>query len=230
MDGEVMQRVAAMRAAIAKLRTELDALTEAEEQLSEKLRSLGIDDAITTVDLPTVAGLPSRRKKRAAVGAGGELSTIKAAAAGAGLMLGVALVVLLALNLVTRRSEPAPIASASASASVAPPAASVVPVAAATTPSAEPAPSAAPPPSASAEAPPKPEMGAITVLCTPRCDWITDNGAPLSPGNLVGVPVPVGPHRIEARANGVKRSYSVNVAPNQTREVRINLEPVDRGF
>lgn len=225
MDGELMERVTSLRAAIARMRTDLDAVLAAEQELTEKLRALGIDDAITTVDLPTIAGLPSRRKNKDAATPARETSTLKAAAVGAGLMLGVALVVLLSLNLVTRggatavasaaSSVPTPVAVPTPSVAPPPPIVSVAPVV-----------SAAP----SVEPKPPPEMGALTILCTPRCDAITDNGAPLSPGNLVGVPVVAGPHRIEARGNGMKRSYSVNVAPNETREVKVTLEHVDRGF
>jgi len=229
MSADLMERVTSLRAAIAKLRTDVDTVVAAEAELAEALRSAGIDDAITTVDLPTIAGLPSRRKKTSASAtpAGGrDISVLKAGAAGAALMLGVSVVILLALNLVRRAETPAPAPVASVAPSSVP---TPTPVAIPTPAPVPPPPSASAAPSAPAE-PVKPEMGALTILCTPRCDAITDNGIPLSPGNLVGVPVAAGPHRIEARGNGVKRAYNVNVAPNQTRELKILLEVVDRGF
>jgi hypothetical protein len=76
-------------------------------------------------------------------------------------------------------------------------------------------------------------MGALTIVCTPRCDSIVDNGTPLSPGNLVAVPVPAGHHKVVLTSGGVKKTFSVSVAAGQTRELKADLEhagPVDRGF
>lgn len=222
---ELMVRVAAMRAAMGKLRADLDVLVEAEHALGEKLRAMGLDDAQTTVDLPTIPGLPSRRKRGSEAPAPIALSPMRAAMLGAGLTLGLAFVILLVVNIQISRSmkaaEPAPPPTVTGLVVMSPSAPPPIPAP-------EPIVSAAP--SASVDA--KPEMGAITIVCTPRCDSITDNGTPLSPGNLVAVPVPVGPHKIVVAGNGKQRTFSITIAPGQTRDLHASFESqsVDRGF
>lgn len=232
-----------LRGQIARLKSELEALADAEHALSEKLRTLGLDESITTVDLPTVAGLPSRRSKRRTSSSSlPPPSTTPAwvpAAVGAGLVLGVAIVVLLALNLQqSKRAEAPPVGpSPLTSVAVPAPAPASPPSALAATPPApvppSPPASATPAEAASVE-PPKPEMGSLSIVCTPRCDSIVDNGVALTPGNVVALPVRAGPHKVVVSAGPTKRTLSVTVLPGQAKELRIDLErptPVrDPGF
>lgn len=231
---DIEPELQALRGQIARVKSELEALAEAESVLSEKLRTLGLDESITMVDLPTVAGLPSRRKKRPS-SSSSSLPPPKPpgtvwvpAAVGAGLLLGVAIVVLLAMNLQqAKRAESVAVA--------APPVTSVI-VPAPRDPIPPPAPVETTPPvpvpaPASAEAP-KPEMGQLSIVCTPRCDSIFDNGTPLTPGNVVALPVAAGPHKVVVTSGAVKRTMSVTIAPGQQKELRVDLEKggPDRGF
>jgi len=234
MAADLEAELQALRGSIARVKSDLEALAEAENVLSEKLRNLGLDESITSVDLPTVAGPPSRRgssqskRPSAPPVAAARAPSWVPAAVGAGLLLGVAIVVLLALNLqATKRVEAAP---ALAIPTVTAPSTQWIPPP-------EPVPSAAPapPPSSSAEKADNPEkgMGTLSIICTPRCDSIVDNGTPLSPGNLVALPVAAGPHKVVLTAGGVKRSFSVKMAPGETKELRADLEKPsapDRGF
>lgn len=68
-------------------------------------------------------------------------------------------------------------------------------------------------------------LGAITVVCMPKCDQIVDNGTSLGPGHIFNRPVPAGRHTLSLSApNGVKKNLVVEVAPEQTREVRISMD------
>jgi hypothetical protein len=59
----------------------------------------------------------------------------------------------------------------------------------------------------------------------PKCDQIIDNGTPLGPGHIFNRPVPAGRHVLVLSApNGVKKNLQVEVAPEQTREVRIPMD------
>lgn len=211
-----------LRGQIARVKSELEALAEAENVLSEKLRTLGLDESVTTVDLPTVAGLPSRRRRRSSSSSAPPPPRGPAwvpAAVGAGLLLGVAIVVLLALNLQqSKRAEVVAVAAPPVTASL-----SALP---------PPSPSPSVEPAVASAEPPKEEMGQLSIVCTPRCDAILDNGTPLSPGNVVALPVPAGPHKVVATASGAKRTFNVTIAPGQTKELRADFEKPapDRGF
>ncbi|MFO0743049.1 MAG: hypothetical protein U0270_44660 [Labilithrix sp.] len=231
---DIEPELQALRGQIARVKSELEALAEAESVLSEKLRTLGLDESITMVDLPTVAGLPSRRKKRPSSSSSVSSSVPPPkpagpvwvpAAVGAGLLLGVAIVVLLAMNLQQAKRAESVVA--------APPVTSVM-VLAPRDPIPPPPPVETTPPvaaPASAEAP-KPEMGQLSIVCTPRCDSIFDNGTPLTPGNVVALPVAAGPHKVVVTSGAVKRTMSVTIAPGQQKELRVDLEKggPDRGF
>ena len=107
---DIENELQTLRGQIARVKSELEALAEAESVLSEKLRKLGLDESLTMVDLPTVAGLPSRRKKRSSSAPPPSPQPAWVpAAVGAGLLLGVAIVVLLAMSL-QRRTEPVAVA------------------------------------------------------------------------------------------------------------------------
>ncbi len=68
-------------------------------------------------------------------------------------------------------------------------------------------------------------LGAITVVCMPKCDQIGDNGVPLGPGHIFNRPVPVGRHVLTLSApNGAKKTVPVDVKPELTSEVRITME------
>jgi hypothetical protein len=68
-------------------------------------------------------------------------------------------------------------------------------------------------------------LGALTVVCMPKCDQIIDNGSSLGPGHIFNRPVPSGRHSLVLSApNGVKKSMTVEVIPDQTREVRISMD------
>jgi serine/threonine protein kinase len=68
-------------------------------------------------------------------------------------------------------------------------------------------------------------LGALTVVCMPKCDQIIDNGTPLGPGHIFNRPVPSGRHSLVLSApNGVKKTLQVDVSPEQTREVRISMD------
>jgi len=59
----------------------------------------------------------------------------------------------------------------------------------------------------------------------PKCDQIVDNGTPLGPGHIFNRPVPSGRHVLALSApNGVKKTLTVEVLPENTREVRISMD------
>jgi serine/threonine-protein kinase len=86
----------------------------------------------------------------------------------------------------------------------------------------------APPPQPTTQPQPKPapaQVGALTVVCTPKCDQIVDNGSPLGPGHILNRSVPAGRHVLALSApNGVKKNMQVEVAPGETREIRISMD------
>ena len=68
-------------------------------------------------------------------------------------------------------------------------------------------------------------MGALTVVCVPKCDQIIDNGNPLGPGNIFNRPVSAGRHTLTLSApNGVKKSVTVEITPDQAKEVRLMMD------
>ena len=92
-------------------------------------------------------------------------------------------------------------------------------------------PAAAPVAVAAAPAAPAPTvkkpaaLGAITVVCMPKCDQIIDNGASLGPGHIFNRPVPAGRHVLQLSApNGARKNLVVEVAPEQTKEVRMSMD------
>jgi hypothetical protein len=94
---------------------------------------------------------------------------------------------------------------------------------------ARPAPAPAPAPLAAPVVTPKKQtpaaMGALTVVCLPKCDQIIDNGTPLGPGHIFNRPVPAGRHVLVLSApNGVKKTMAVEVPPDTTREVRLSMD------
>jgi serine/threonine-protein kinase len=90
------------------------------------------------------------------------------------------------------------------------------------TPAPQPVAAAAPPPTAAK----KPAaLGAITVVCMPKCDQIIDNGTSLGPGHIFNRPVPAGRHVLQLSApNGARKNLVVEVAPEQTKEVRMSMD------
>ncbi len=130
-----------------------------------------------------------------------------------------------------------------AAATAAPPSPAVRPVAppptAAATPTSSPAATARPittTPTTAAAAQPVPTattarkpaaggMGAITIVCMPKCDQITDNGTALGPGHIFNRPVSSGRHVLGLSApNGVRKNMVVEVPPGETKEVRISMD------
>ncbi len=88
-----------------------------------------------------------------------------------------------------------------------------------------PAPAPLPTPVVTAKKPAAAAMGALTVVCKPKCDQIVDNGTPLGPGHIFNRPVPAGRHVLVLSApNGVKKSMVVEVLPDSTREVKISMD------
>jgi hypothetical protein len=68
-------------------------------------------------------------------------------------------------------------------------------------------------------------LGAITVVCMPKCDQIIDNGTSLGPGHIFNRPVPSGRHVLQLSApNGAKKNLVVEVVPEQTKEVRMSMD------
>jgi len=138
---------------------------------------------------------------------------------------------------VTADPAPSPSPTTPPVAAPAPPPPPPVAVAAATPPVIAPAPTAPRPtaapvaaPAAAPAAPPptakKPAaLGAITVVCMPKCDQIIDNGASLGPGHIFNRPVPAGRHVLQLSApNGARKNLVVEVAPEQTKEVRMSMD------
>jgi hypothetical protein len=86
-------------------------------------------------------------------------------------------------------------------------------------------PSPAPAPVPSTRKPAPTALGALTVVCTPKCDQIVDNGTPLGPSNIFNRPVSSGRHILVVSApNGVKKTLTVEVFPEVTREVRMTMD------
>ncbi len=80
------------------------------------------------------------------------------------------------------------------------------------------------------DAPPPPRqptgMGSITVVCMPKCDHVFDNGTDLGPGNIFNRPASAGMHVIAmSAANGSKKTIVVNVIAEQSREIRMSMDP-----
>ena len=130
-------------------------------------------------------------------------------------------------------AAPPPIAAVPAVAPAVPAAAPPPAAAAAAAPAApvfKPAAAPAAPPVAAAAPPPatakKPTaLGAITVVCMPKCDQIIDNGASLGPGHIFNRPVPSGRHVLQLSApNGARKNLVVEVVPEQTKEVRMSMD------
>ncbi len=136
----------------------------------------------------------------------------------------------------TAAADPAPIVPPAATT---PPAAPVVAAVPPVTPTVAPAaptaaltparPTPAPQPVAAAAPAPTPKkptaLGAITVVCMPKCDQIIDNGASLGPGHIFNRPVPAGRHVLQLSApNGSRKNLVVEVAPEQTKEVRMSMD------
>jgi hypothetical protein len=94
------------------------------------------------------------------------------------------------------------------------------------------APSALPPVAAGEAAPSG--TGALTIICTPKCDSIVDNNVPFSSTNVMAAAASAGPHKLVLSApNGVKKTVQVNIVAGQTREVRVSMDrngPRDYGF
>jgi hypothetical protein len=68
-------------------------------------------------------------------------------------------------------------------------------------------------------------MGALTVICQPKCSSIIDNGEDLGAGHLFNRPVASGSHQLILHApNGVAKTLRVEVWPEEAREVRILME------
>jgi hypothetical protein len=198
------------------------------------------DEAKTTLDAPSSYPPPPPAPRRS-----GGNGSLKAAAIGAGLMLGLVIVVLQVVNLtVSRHVEPVASAAPPPVVSAPPP-----PLPSATVPTQAvppreeippppPVVSAAPPPpsaSPSTEAPaptphPAPIVvstapGSLTVVCTPRCESITDNNVLLGSNNVTNVPVSPGPHKLVlTSASGATKTVHVNVGSGQSREVRVVME------
>jgi serine/threonine-protein kinase len=99
----------------------------------------------------------------------------------------------------------------------------------ATPPARVPAP-VAPTPAAAAVPGPTPKkpaaLGALTIVCMPKCSDILDNGSSLGGGNVFNRPVPSGKHSLvlTAASTGVRKQMVVDVLPDQTREVRLSME------
>jgi serine/threonine-protein kinase len=125
-------------------------------------------------------------------------------------------------------APPTPSTTVTAPATAAP----TAPAATAAATTARPASTPTPPPAtahpaapATTAAPVKNALGAITVVCMPKCDQIVDNGTPLGPGHIFNRPVQAGRHTLQLSApNGVKKNLVVEVVPEQTREVRISMD------
>ena len=99
------------------------------------------------------------------------------------------------------------------------------PVAAQPTPPAAPVKTATPV-AAPVPVPAKPaSLGAITVVCMPKCDQIVDNGTSLGPGHIFNRPVAAGRHVLQLSApNGVKKNLVIEVVSDQTKEVRMSMD------
>jgi eukaryotic-like serine/threonine-protein kinase len=118
---------------------------------------------------------------------------------------------------------PTPPAAPPPAAPAAPASPSKPPVAAFTAPRPAPAPQ---PVAAPAATPKKPAaLGAITVVCMPKCDQIIDNGTSLGPGHIFNRPVASGRHVLQLSApNGARKNLVVEVVPEQTKEVRMSMD------
>jgi hypothetical protein len=108
---------------------------------------------------------------------------------------------------------------------VTPPPAAAPPAVTSQRPAAQPQPASAPAAAPAPTAPKPAALGAITVVCLPKCDQITDNGAALGPGHIFNRPVPAGKHVLQLSApNGVRKNLIVEVSPDQTKEVRMAMD------
>lgn len=68
-------------------------------------------------------------------------------------------------------------------------------------------------------------MGAITVICVPKCDHTIDNGVSLGPGHIFNRPVATGRHVLQLSApTGARKTVTINVAEGVTREIRVAMD------
>lgn len=260
---ELADRSAALRAKIDRLQTELASVQREQSTIELKLQTLGLiddDELKTSIDRPNSEPvMPPVEKPK-------DMGALKAAGAGAGLTMGVVLIVLLALNVLRSRGEVTSAPSSASSGAVptvaangslpaastaqldAPPSASAstysvsdLPVAPTAPPPVvltAPIPLVTPPAAADAGVAASlvlaPGNGAMTIVCTPKCESISDNNVPLSPSNLTNVQVPAGTHKLVLSApNGVKKTMLVNVVAGQVKEVKVSMDrdtPRDYGF
>ncbi len=67
-------------------------------------------------------------------------------------------------------------------------------------------------------------MGALTIVCLPKCESIVDNGLALGPGHVFNRPSSVGRHSLVLRAGDVQKTVVVEVTEGQAREVRVAMD------
>jgi hypothetical protein len=71
-------------------------------------------------------------------------------------------------------------------------------------------------------------MGALTVVCTPKCDLVLLDGEPFGTGLVFNRPVTSGDHVLDLRApNGLSKQLHVHIDRDATREVRVTLSRDD---
>lgn len=72
---------------------------------------------------------------------------------------------------------------------------------------------------------PDAEPGLLTIVCTPFCDDVLDNGRSLGPSPIVQVPVPPGQHRITLkRAGQSQKTISVIVVSGEVTAQRVSMK------
>lgn len=65
--------------------------------------------------------------------------------------------------------------------------------------------------------------GLLTIVCSPNCDQVIDNGRLLGPSPIFRLKVSTGEHRLQLKSGGKTKIHSANVSPGNLSSVVVNM-------
>ncbi|MEO8799295.1 MAG: hypothetical protein ABI551_15500, partial [Polyangiaceae bacterium] len=65
--------------------------------------------------------------------------------------------------------------------------------------------------------------GMLTIVCSPNCDQVVDNGRLLGPSPIFRLKVSAGEHRLQLKSGGKTKTHSANVSPGNLSSVVVNM-------
>ncbi|HEX7667824.1 MAG TPA: hypothetical protein VF407_25025, partial [Polyangiaceae bacterium] len=65
--------------------------------------------------------------------------------------------------------------------------------------------------------------GLLTIVCSPACDQVTDNGRLLGPSPIFRLKVTSGTHTLQLKSGGKTKIQSANVSPGNLSSVVVNM-------